>query len=268
MTGVQTCALPIYWDYITIGSNGFAQVGRPEYWEKQLAEKAVLMKHMADIHPVPEILQHLCYYAWKSFEHEFGTYHELVLCYDRYFLDHLDEDSPEEDYELEGKFWEFAHACERESLETDMLTGAIKEYYSEYFFQDIEVIPVQYPETLAPTDYFIDSLDVLEVSEEKATLIRKIHSGLLDSATFDSCKRWIDQCYHRPSDEELRMCAFNEILEGYGIEAHFGEWQNGYWCDVEFTYVNMGDSYALTIIRHRDKGWLVGTVGDLVEVAG
>lgn len=256
------------WDYITLGSNGFAQVGRPEYWEKQLAEKAVLKKHMAEYFPVPDNLKPYCHYAWKSFPHDFGTYYELVLCYDRYFFDYIEDDAPESELALLEQFWTFVHACERESLETDELTAAIKQYYLDHFCQDAEIVPLQYPESSGQRDYFTDNLDVLNIHAEQQELITKIHSGKLDPSTFTSCKRWIDQCYNRPSDDELRMCAFNEIMEGHGIEAHFGEWQNGYWCDVEFTYVNQGDSYAMTIIHHREKGWMVGSVGDLVEAVG
>ena len=253
------------WDYITLGSNGFAQVGRPEYPEKQLSEKAVLMQHMKENFPVSESLQHLCFYQWKSFPHDFGTYHELVLCYDRLFFDHVTDDSDEKELELETQFWDFANRCERESLETEALTEKIRDYYQTHFIRDEQPSVIQLPESSPGRDYFLENLDVLNLDPERLELIQRIHSGKLDPATFDSCKRWINQCYNRPPEDELRMCAYNEILEGYGIDTHYGEWQNGYWCDVEFTYVNMGDSYAMTIILHRDKGWLVGTVGDLVE---
>lgn len=252
-------------DYITIGSNGFAQVGRPDYWEKQLVERAVLMQHMAENFPVPDDLKHLCHYKWMGFPHDFGTYHELVLCYDRYSLEEIDDESTEYEIELYKPFWAFFQACERESMETEELTDAIRIYYEEHFCQDTEPVVDQFSESSKARDNFLENLDALELNPEREELIRQIHKGLMDPATLESCKRWINQCYHRPTDEELRMCAYNEILEGYGIEAHFGEWQNGFWCDVEFTYVNLGDSYALTIVRHRDKGWLVGTVDNLVE---
>lgn len=256
------------WDYITLGSNGFAQVGRSDYTEKQQSEKAVLMQHMKEYFPIPECLKHLCFYQWKSFPHDFGTYHELVLCYDRYSLEETDDEPTEAEIELHEQFWAFVHSCERESLETEELTSAIRLYYEKHYCQDAEPVVIQYPESSNTRDYFLENMDVLGLDQEKLELIQKVHSKLLDPASFASCQRWIDQCYHRPTDNELRMCAYNEILEGYGIEAHFGEWQNGYWCDVEFTYVNLGDSYAMTIIHHREKGWLVGTVGDLVESVG
>ena len=60
------------------------------------------------------------------------------------------------------------------------------------------------------------------------------------------------------------MCAFNQILYGFGIESVEGEWQNGYWCNILFTYVSMGFSDLPTIIHHRDKGFIVDSVENLV----
>jgi len=254
------------WDYITLGSNGFAQVGRLDYTEKQLSEKAVLMQHMKENFPIPEDLQQLCFYQWKSFPHDFGTYHELVLCYDRDFIDSISEDSDDQECELVSQFWNFVHNCEREEPETEKLTEKISKYYETHFIRAEKPVSAFIPESAPKRDFFLETLDVLNLDPERQDLIQRIHSGKLDPAAFKSCQRWINQCYNRPKEYALRMCAYNEILQGLGIEAHYGEWQNGYWCDIEFTYVNMGDSYSLTIIHHRDKGWMVGTIGDLVEV--
>ena len=87
----------------------------------------------------------------------------------------------------------------------------------------------------------------------------------MDPKDFQSVKDWIMCCYNQPSNDELKMCAYNEIIGGYGIESLTGEWQNGYWCNIVCTYVNMGDSYIPTIIHHRDKGWLVASYADLAE---
>lgn len=62
-----------------------------------------------------------------------------------------------------------------------------------------------------------------------------------------------------------RLEKINEILRGYGTEAIRGEWQNGYWCDIVASYVNMGDTYLVTVIHARDKGFLVMSFGDFVE---
>jgi uncharacterized protein YqeY len=35
-------------DYLTIGSNGFAQVGRPDFYEKNKIEMRVLMQYLVE----------------------------------------------------------------------------------------------------------------------------------------------------------------------------------------------------------------------------
>src|SRR5665648_480353 len=60
------------------------------------------------------------------------------------------------------------------------------------------------------------------------------------------------------------MCAFNQILFGFGIESIEGEWQNGYWCNILLTYVNMGFSDLPTIIHHRDKGFIVDSIENII----
>lgn len=64
-------------------------------------------------------------------------------------------------------------------------------------------------------------------------------------------------------ERDLKLAATNKLLEGHGIEAIRGEWQNGY-CDIRAVYVNMGDTYACTLIYDRAKGWQVTSWGDWV----
>lgn len=78
-----------------------------------------------------------------------------------------------------------------------------------------------------------------------------------------ACKKAIERT--RDVDWKERIDKINTILHGYGVEAIRGEWQNGYWCDIVASYVNMGDTYAITVINARDKGFLVMSVGDFVE---
>ncbi len=71
-------------------------------------------------------------------------------------------------------------------------------------------------------------------------------------------------------DTEERLQAINDLLRAYGTEAIRGDWQNGYWCDIVACYVNMGDSYATTVIQVRDNygngsRFIVSTIGDFVE---
>lgn len=60
--------------------------------------------------------------------------------------------------------------------------------------------------------------------------------------------------------------AANDILEGHGVEAIRGEWQNGYWCDIRALYINMGDTYAATLIYDRNTKRVYATdYGSFVE---
>jgi len=68
-----------------------------------------------------------------------------------------------------------------------------------------------------------------------------------------------------------RMGEIDTLLKGYGIEGINGEWQNGYWCNVVAEYVNMGDTYATTVIHVRGdwsggrSRFIVSSFGDWVE---
>lgn len=70
---------------------------------------------------------------------------------------------------------------------------------------------------------------------------------------------------------ELRMELINTLVNGCGVEALLGDWMNGYWGDVVGTYVNMGDTYSLTVVQKRtgssrwDVSYQVTTWGDFVE---
>ena len=82
-------------DYLVIGSNGFAQVGRPDFYEKNRIEMRVLLEYLQINYPIPEEFWHMCEYLVKWFDHDFGRYSEIVLVYDDYILNQWDEDDPE-----------------------------------------------------------------------------------------------------------------------------------------------------------------------------
>lgn len=108
----------------------------------------------------------------------------------------------------------------------------------------------------------------LGVDAAKADEIRGLLTGRVDPAGYASVVEWMGRCHNRPRRDELVMEALNEAMGGFGVEAVNGEWENGYWCDVVATYVNMGDSYAPTVIRCRDGVWRLTSVGDFVERFG
>lgn len=108
-------------------------------------------------------------------------------------------------------------------------------------------------------------LSPLKLSKEKEEQVQGILSGKVNPEFYEAVRTWVNQCYNKPSEDELRMCAINAILEGYGVESLEGEWRNDYWANIVAVYVNMGDTYLPTIVQHRDQGWLVSSWGDLVE---
>ena len=108
------------------------------------------------------------------------------------------------------------------------------------------------------------NLKLLNITKQQESNIKLIIFDQLDPKEFSSVKFWIGQCFHIPSLNEQKMCAINQILYGFGIESVEGEWQNGYWCNILFTYVSMGFSDLPTIIHHRDKGFIVDSVENLV----
>lgn len=97
---------------------------------------------------------------------------------------------------------------------------------------------------------------------------RDIISGRIDPETFQSVRDWIRQCYSCPSDDELKMAALNEHLGGFGVEAIRveGEWVDSFHGDIVATYVNMGDTYARTIVLDSASGeFIEASWGDYYE---
>ena len=112
-------------DYLVIGSNGFAQVGDPEYFEKNKVEMKVLLEYLENNYPRPDEFWHMCNYRIKWFPHDFGLYSEIVLIYDDYILNQWDEDNPEKF----NRFWNWFNEIEAVDLETEALTETIKSLY-------------------------------------------------------------------------------------------------------------------------------------------
>ncbi len=115
-------------DYLCIGSNGFAQVGRPDFYEKNRIEMRVLLEYLQNNYPIPEEFWHMCEYRVKWFDHDFGRYSEVVLVYDDYILNQLDEEYPEK-FE---RFWYWFNEVEGVDLESDSLNKAIEDMYRDY----------------------------------------------------------------------------------------------------------------------------------------
>ena len=71
-------------DYITLGSTPYseecAQVGSIDYYDKVYPEMKKYIELLNTI--FPEVKKYNCTFIFKEFEHDFGTYHEVVIIYD------------------------------------------------------------------------------------------------------------------------------------------------------------------------------------------
>lgn len=112
-------------DYLCLGSNGFAQVGRPDFYEKNKVEMRVLLEFLRNNYPIPEEFWYMCEYRVKWFPHDFGNYSEVVLMYDDYILNQWDENDPDKF----NRFWNWFNMIEGVDLETEAITSAIKTSY-------------------------------------------------------------------------------------------------------------------------------------------
>jgi hypothetical protein len=87
----------------------------------------------------------------------------------------------------------------------------------------------------------------------------------IDPEEYESVQAWVRQCYNRPSKREQRMLALNEVLQGFGVEI-IG---NVNMCDdddIHAEYVNMGETYNVTILfDRRTRRFRLTTWGDWVE---
>lgn len=74
-----------------------------------------------------------------------------------------------------------------------------------------------------------------------------------------------NHCFYKHIDNVLDQCNF--LLKGYGVEAIHGQKHvDRYYFDIHLLYVNMGDTYAPTIIYDTLKEqWYCCSWGDIVE---
>lgn len=118
-------------DYICIGANGFAQVGNENYFEKNRVEMKILMETIQREFPIPQRFEHILNYKVKSFPHDFGTYHEIVLIYNDSILDDKEDTDNPEDQTFIDEFWEFVNKVESFDLESEELTHIIDNEYNK-----------------------------------------------------------------------------------------------------------------------------------------
>ena len=118
-------------DYLVVGSNGFAQVGDPDYFAKAKIELRILLDFLQTNYSVPEEFASNTYYYIKAFNHDFGTYHEVVVFFDDQYLSALEESELEPKNELFDKFWNWFNSVESVDLESEELTGQIQLAYQK-----------------------------------------------------------------------------------------------------------------------------------------
>ena len=116
------------------------------------------------------------------------------------------------------------------------------------------------------TEHAIKNFNSLQATPEQIQTVNYILNGTFDPENFQTVAFWVSICYNKPNSDELKLHAINEIIKGYGIESiRTSKWKNGHWCDILCTYVNMGDSYIPTVIHHRKHGFMVSSIGDVIE---
>ena len=118
-------------DYLVVGSNGFAQLGDPDYFAKAKIETRILMEYLRENFPVPEEFANVAHYSIMPFHHDFGTYYEIVIKYDDSFLSRLEESEIESEVESFLNFWTWAGTAEVADLETEELLQKMRSKYLE-----------------------------------------------------------------------------------------------------------------------------------------
>jgi hypothetical protein len=87
----------------------------------------------------------------------------------------------------------------------------------------------------------------LNLDKDTAKRIRELIDKTISPLTSEAVQKWIRQCYNRPSDNELIMCAIDETLNTFGVEAIEGEWIDHYHQNIQAVYCNTGDTYSSTV---------------------
>lgn len=103
-------------------------------------------------------------------------------------------------------------------------------------------------------------------NKPQARRLRRLMKGETDPLSYSSVGGWVAQCYNPPPEAELIMEALNAELEGEGVETIRGRYVDSYHQDIQAAYVNMGDTYDLTILLdHETENYLLTSWGDWVE---
>jgi len=100
----------------------------------------LLLNHFHHTYPIPQKFKTWMYYSVKTIHHDFGDYQEIVLWYDRDYLESLEESEIESETQVFEVFWSWFRVIESADLETKELTDQIKTAY----FKSIDVSKGEY----------------------------------------------------------------------------------------------------------------------------
>lgn len=124
-------------------------------------------------------------------------------------------------------------------------------------------------QTMKPTNYTAPSaarlVADLNLTPEQAKTARGLMHGRIptkDNPDFPHTQDWIKSCYNMPRRAERIMSCLNELIEGYGAEALWGD--SVYWPEAD--YINTGDTYSPSIVFMRAQGrFIISSWGDVAE---
>lgn len=107
----------------------------------------------------------------------------------------------------------------------------------------------------------------LGFSSGMARIVKGLMEGTISPDNFKDVKRWERQCFNRPRKNERVLCALNQLLEGFGVEAiRGGIHVDSYHGSIVASFINMGDTYDTTIILNHDSNeYQITSWGDWVE---
>ena len=96
--------------------------------------------------------------------------------------------------------------------------------------------------------------------ESNAATLRK----LLDSAevvrNHPAAIALDSACLNPPTLAMMRLAALDDEIKGYGVE-----YVSGIGSSQSFEYINMGDTYATTIVRFNNGRYCVADIGSIIE---
>lgn len=110
--------------------------------------------------------------------------------------------------------------------------------------------------------------NLLNVDKETAKKIQWLINGKYDPELVPGVSEWVSTCFNRPRDHELVLDALNRVLGTCGVEAIEleGNYVDSYFFNVNFLYLNTGDSYDNTIMFDCNTWkYFIGSTYDVAE---